>query len=59
MDNAQEPIDAVFESSKEQPADSVLPVLKQALADAGVEGLSRHVVYGWAEEIAAGIRPTA
>jgi hypothetical protein len=59
MDTPQEQLDAVYESSKEQPADTVLPVLKAALESAGFEGLSRHVVYGWAEEISAGIRPKA
>jgi hypothetical protein len=59
MDTPQEQLDAVYESSKEESVDAVLPVLRAALDGAGFEGLSRHVVYGWAEEISAGIHPKA
>ncbi len=57
--NPQAQLDAVFDACKERPADDVLPILKQTLVDAGFEGLDRHLVYGWSEEISAGIRPKA
>jgi hypothetical protein len=56
---AQPQLDSVFDECKEKQADDVLPVLKEALASAGFDSLDRHVVYGWAEEISAGIRPRA
>ena len=55
----QSQLDSVFDACKEQQADDVLPVLRDALASAGFATLDRHVVYGWAEDISAGIRPQA
>jgi hypothetical protein len=57
--NPQPQLDSVFDACKERQADDVLPILKEALALAGFDTLDRHVVYGWAEEISAGIRPKA
>jgi hypothetical protein len=60
--NEQDPqtqLDSVFDACKEQQADDVLPVLKDALASAGFATLDRHVVYSWAEDISAGVRPQA
>ncbi len=57
--NLQAQLDSVFEICKEKYTDDVLPILKEALASAGFETADRHLVYGWAEEISAGIRPQA
>jgi hypothetical protein len=58
-ENVQAPLDSVFDDCKEKLADDVLPALKEALMVAGFDHLDRHVVYAWAEEISAGIRPKA
>ena len=53
----QQILGAVFDSCKQRQADDVLPILRHSLITGGFEVLDRHVVYGWAEEISAGIRP--
>jgi hypothetical protein len=57
--NAQSQLDSVFDTCKEMQTDDVLPILKEALASARLDGIDRHRIYAWAEEISAGIRPRA
>ncbi len=59
QNDPQSQLDSVFDLCKEQQADDVLPVLQEVLSSAGFTTLDRHVVYGWAEEISAGVRPVA
>jgi hypothetical protein len=57
--NLQDLLDHVFDSCKEFQTDDVLPILKNTIVTAGLESPDRHTVYGWAEEISAGVRPRA